>query len=107
MKFSVLVMALAGFGGSMHAAWGASHEVVQKNKGFTPGSLAIKVGDTVSFKNEDVVSHNVFSLSDTSMFDLGSYPKGQARTVTFAKPGTVEVECAIHPSMTMTIEVTK
>jgi plastocyanin len=40
-------------------------------------------------------------------FDLGSYKKGEARTVTLAKEGTIEVECAIHPEMKMKIEVTK
>ena len=59
----------------------------------------------VSFKNEDPFFHNVFSLSDAKTFDLGSYPKGQSKSVTFDKPGTVEVECSIHPEMKMLIEV--
>jgi plastocyanin len=39
------------------------------------------------------------------MFDLGSYPAGQSRSVTFEKAGKVQVECAIHPMMRMVIEV--
>ncbi|WP_054114080.1 plastocyanin/azurin family copper-binding protein [Marinagarivorans algicola] len=80
-------------------------EVGQKNKAFTQKALMIKVGDTVSFKNEDAFFHNVFSLSDAKLFDLGSYPQGVARDVTFDAPGEVEVECAVHPDMTMTITV--
>jgi plastocyanin len=82
-------------------------EVLQKDKKFSQKTLTVKVGDSVSFKNEDSFSHNVFSLSDTKTFDLGSYPQGQAKKVTFDKPGTVEVECAIHPDMKLTIEVQK
>jgi plastocyanin len=82
-------------------------EVAQKNKEFSPNALKIKVGDTVSFKNDDPFSHNVFSLSDTKTFDLGSYPQGQTRKITFDKPGAVEVECAIHPDMKINIEVRK
>lgn len=107
MKLSVLMIALAGFAGPLYSACAANFEVLQQDKQFSQKALTIKVGDSVSFKNEDPFSHNVFSLSDTKTFDLGSYPKGQAKTVTFDKPGTVEVECAIHPGMKMTIKVEK
>ena len=87
-----------------------NYVVEQKNKTFIykgakAGTLKIKVGSIVEFKNDDPYFHNVFSLSDTKLFDLGSYPQGQSRSVTFEKRGTVEVECAIHPLMKMTIEV--
>jgi plastocyanin len=81
--------------------------VSQKNKNFSQKSLTVKVGDTISFKNEDPFVHNIFSLSDTKTFDLGSYPKGGSKKVVFDKPGTVEIECAIHPDMKMIVQVTK
>lgn len=99
-----LTVLLAGASLAAHAK---DFEVAQKNKNFDQKKLAIKVGDAVHFKNEDNVSHNVFSLSDTKTFDLGSYPQGQSKKVVFDKPGTVEVECAIHPDMLMTVEVEK
>ena len=79
--------------------------VGQKDKAFSADKLTIKVGDTVNFKNEDSFFHNVFSLSDAATFDLGSYPQGESKGFKFEQAGTVEVECAIHPSMRMTIEV--
>ena len=88
-------------------AFAGEHVVTQKDKHFNVRQLKVKVGDTVKFRNDDPFFHNIFSLSKTRSFDLGSYPKGEARSVTFDKPGTVEVECAIHPSMKMTVEVTK
>lgn len=81
--------------------------VLQKNKAFSESTMTIKVGDMIHFKNEDPFFHNVFSLSDTQFFDLGSYPQGESKPVTFETPGTVEVECAIHPDMFMTIEVSE
>jgi plastocyanin len=75
------------------------------HKGTKAETLKVKVGAVVEFKNLDPYFHNVFSLSDAKLFDLGSYPQGQSRSVTFDKPGKVEVECAIHPLMKMTIEV--
>jgi len=81
--------------------------VGQKDKSFSVKTLKIKVGDTVAFRNDDSFFHNIYSLSDVQTFDLGSFPQGQSRKVTFTKPGKVEVECAIHPSMRLLIEVTK
>ncbi len=86
-------------------AGAAEFEVAQKNKAFSVKELTIKAGDTVKFTNQDNFFHNVFSLSDLKTFDLGSYPKGEFKSVTFDKAGKVEVECAIHPSMLMTINV--
>ena len=83
------------------------HVVGQKNKAFSVRTLKVKVGDSVSFRNDDPFFHNIFSLSDVQIFDLGSYPQGQAKKVTFLKAGKVEVECAIHPGMKLIIEVTK
>jgi plastocyanin len=88
-------------------AFAKDYTVDQKDKQFSHKSLKIKVGDAVDFRNSDTVSHNIFSLSDTKSFDLGSYPQGQSKKVTFDKPGKVEIECSIHPSMQMVVEVEK
>lgn len=101
-SFTVLISALL-----FSTANADEFEVGQENKNFTVESLKVKVGDTVKFTNRDPYSHNVYSLSETKSFDLGSYPKGKFKSVTFDKSGTVEVECAIHPTMEMTIEVEK
>jgi plastocyanin len=92
------------------AVHAADYVVEQKGKAFTyknakASTLKIKVGDVVEFKNMDPFFHNVFSLSDPKLFDLGSYPQGQSKSVTFDKPGLVEVECAIHPEMKVNVEV--
>jgi plastocyanin len=81
--------------------------VSQAKKAFTVGVLKAKVGDTITFRNDDEFAHNVFSLSDAQSFDLGSYKKGEVRTVKLTAPGVIEVECAIHPEMKMKIEVAK
>jgi len=81
------------------------YRVGQKDKQFTTDELVIKKGDTVVFGNDDPFFHNVFSLSSASTFDLGSYPKGDSKSVVFDETGEVEVECAIHPSMRLKIKV--
>lgn len=92
---------------SATSAQAAEHTVGQKGKAFTVSKLKIKAGDVVVFRNDDPFFHNIFSLSDVQSFDLGSFPQGQIRKVTFNKVGAIEVECAIHPEMKMVIEVSK
>jgi plastocyanin len=86
-------------------AMAADFTVAQKGKAFSMATLTIKAGDKVSFRNDDPFAHNVFSLSDAMQFDLGSYPQGQAKSVTFSKPGLYDIECAIHPEMKLTVTV--
>ena len=84
-----------------------THSVSQAKKAFAVSVLKAKVGDTIVFRNDDEFAHNVFSLSDIQNFDLGSYKKGEKRSVKLEKEGVIEVECAIHPEMKMKIEVKK
>ena len=85
----------------------AEFTVEQKNDAFNPKTLKIKVGNTVNFRNADAYYHNVFSLTDGQSFDLGSYSGGVTKKQTFNKPGKVDVECAIHADMKLTVEVSK
>jgi hypothetical protein len=78
----------------------------QTNRRFSPDTLVIQAGSQVSFPNLDPIFHNVFSLSKSKTFDLGYYPKGQTRLVTFSAPGIVYVDCHLHPNMAGTIVVT-
>ena len=57
------------------------------------------MGTSVDFPNRDPFFHNVFSYSSTKRFDLGRYPRGESRTVTFDRPGIVKVYCEIHQWM--------
>lgn len=91
---------------ALPALAGQEHVVSQKNKAFSVKKLTVKVGDSIRFVNDDNFAHNVFSLSAAKSFDLGSFGNGGAKSVTFDKPGKVEVECAVHPDMRLDVEVT-
>ncbi len=71
----------------------------QRNLSFSPLVLAVRVGTIVDFPNDDRVFHNVFSFRDGKRFDLGMYPVGTIRHVTFDKPGLSRIFCNIHPNM--------
>jgi plastocyanin len=107
IKFGAIFSAVALF---TSVALAEEVTVTQSNKTFVAKgaqveTLTIKAGDSIKFQNEDPFFHNIFSLSDLKTFDLGSYPKGESKTVTFEKPGVAEVECAIHPGMHLKVTV--
>jgi len=79
--------------------------IEQRDRRFVPDLVVIPAGSAVSFPNSDPIFHNVFSLSKTKSFDLGNYPKGQTRSVTFTTPGIVAAYCHLHPNMAATIVV--
>lgn len=71
----------------------------QRNLTFSPHVLAVRVGTTVDFPNNDRVLHNVFSFRDGKVFDLGLYPVGATKPVKFDRPGLSRIFCNIHPNM--------
>lgn len=110
-KNSILIALLTAvaimFSGNLYAA---EFLVDQHNKTFEKDGaaidkLTINVGDVIRFRNEDPFFHNIFSLSDLKTFDLGSFPKGESKTVTFDQAGVIEIECAIHPEMFLELTV--
>lgn len=79
--------------------------VRQTDEEFVPHVVAITRGSTVDFPNDDLVFHNVFSLSRASTFDLGRYPQGATKSVTFTRPGIVKVYCHLHSHMNALVRV--
>jgi plastocyanin len=80
-------------------------DLSQRGERFVPHLLPVVRGATVDFPNRDDVYHNVFSLSGAKPFDLGRYPKGTSRSVTFRDAGTVPVFCHIHSDMSAVVLV--
>ncbi len=77
--------------------------VTQKDKAFSATEITVKTTDSVVFRNDDSVAHNVFSKD--AAFNLKIQPPGDKKAVSFDKPGTYQVRCAIHPKMVLTVTV--
>lgn len=80
-------------------------EIRQRNETFIPRVVAVPVGSTVDFPNDDPFYHNVFSLSRVRTFNLGRYAPGHSRSERFTRPGIVKVFCDIHSHMSATVIV--
>lgn len=80
-------------------------QMVTRSKVLVPHVLAVPVGSTVRFPNEDPITHNLFSVSPSNPFDLGLYRRGEGKQELFDKPGVVNVYCNVHPNMSAVLVV--
>jgi predicted lipoprotein with Yx(FWY)xxD motif len=92
-----------------HAARPAAHahatmQVTIQNFAFSPQTVTVAPGTTVTWTNKDNVDHTV--TSDTGAWpDSGSLATNHTFSHTFAKAGTYAYHCALHPSMTARVIV--
>jgi len=86
-------------------ATAAKNEISIQGNAFSPGNLSIKVGDTVTWINNDSYAHTV--KASKSEFDSGNMASGAKFSFTFSKEGTYDYICGIHTFMTGKIVVTK
>lgn len=70
---------------------------------FVPATISAKVGDVIGFTNEGAKSHS--ATLDEGDCGTEILPTGGAGGLTFSKAGTYAFHCAVHASMTGTIEV--
>lgn len=71
----------------------------QRNLKFSPTVVAIMVGETVDFPNNDKSWHNVYSKGGANDFDLGLYASGKSRSKKFDNAGVSRILCNAHPNM--------
>lgn len=81
----------------------AINEVVIKNFMFSPMSLTVKAGTTVTWKNMDGEPHTV--VNDAGIFHSAALDQNDTYQFKFDKPGVYNVNCGIHPYMKATITV--
>ena len=81
------------------------HEIVQKDKAFSQEEVKLHAGDKLVFRNQDSVTHNLFSRSAGFAFEVKVQLPGQDTSVNFDHPGEADVRCAIHPGMKLHVVV--
>ena len=83
----------------------SSDAVSIQNFAYNPTDLTVAVGTTVTWTNNDSVSHTV--IGDNGGPDSGTIAPGGTYHYTFTTAGTYSYHCAIHPSMTGSVTVTQ
>ena len=101
---------LAGLREHIHAAplpQQMAHEMTSEvkidNFSFSPATLQIKAGTTVTWTNADDIPHTV--VSGDKIFKSKALDTDEKFSFTFDKPGTYPYFCSLHPKMTAKVVV--
>ncbi|MGF6778491.1 plastocyanin [Paraburkholderia sp. GAS334] len=97
-----MLMAALSFGFTVAHAQD-SNAVVIKNFMFSPMSITVKAGSTVTWKNLDGEPHTV--VNDAGLFRSAALDQNDSFQFKFDKAGVYKVFCGIHPNMRETITV--
>ena len=84
------------------AARAAETKVTIDNFTFTPASVTVKVGDTVTWTNRDDIPHVVVSAGK---FRSKALDTDNSFSFTFTAAGDYPYFCSLHPHMTGMIKV--
>jgi amicyanin len=102
--FAVLAAATAGLLTSPTAldqmpVAAAHYNVRIVNFAYSPASISVNTGDTITWTNEDTAPHTVTTSSGPQSLNSPNLSKGQSWSFTFTKAGTYSYYCAVHPDM--------
>ena len=84
----------------------APNTVGMKNLRFAPDRLTVAVGETVTWRNDESLDHNVVARTGAS-FRSRAFGRGGTYTFTPEAPGTIDYVCTLHPGMDGRIVVTR
>lgn len=112
----IAVVAVAVIGGAFYYTRGntspapsdtsmmmADTAVSIKGNAFTPPTVRVKVGEFVTWTNNDSVAHT--ATADDDSWDTGMIEPGETGTIRFEEAGTYTYHCTPHPQMMGTIIV--
>ena len=93
---ALATVALAG------PALAADQDVSISGFTFSPRTVTVNVGDSVTWTNSDAQAHTATSGNAWNTGDIGN---GDSASITMRTAGTFDYICAIHPTMTGTVIV--
>ncbi len=102
MNRALFVAALA-FAAPLPALAADSATVVMKNFDFSPMTLTVTAGTTVTWRNLDGEPHTVVSADGA--FRSAALDSNESFAFTFTKPGVYKYVCSIHPKMMASVIV--
>jgi plastocyanin len=90
---------------SSSSSGGGGISIKMQNIQFSPNAQTVKVGEKVTWTNEDSVDHNVTAKSGGT-FKSSNFGQGATFSFTPTKAGTIKYTCTLHPGMDGTLTVT-
>ena len=103
LAVALALVALAASGASGSTAEAPTRAVAIPGKAYEPPHLTVLVGTTVTWKNDDSITHTV--TADGDAFSSGYVPPGGSFSFTFASQGHYAFHCTIHRFMKGEVDV--
>jgi plastocyanin len=108
-SWATLPLALSAFLGSAVAlaspTAAATHTVEIRQYAYSPASLTVDAGDTVTWTNQDSVAHDVTVTQGPASFHSPMLGQGQSWSHTFTVAGRYSYICSVHPDMEASVTV--
>lgn len=101
--FFLLTFGIFTFG-LAQKAWAATYAVSITSSGFSPSSLQVSVGDSLTFINSTTSTQSA-KTTVASGFNTGDIGPGQSKIVTVSSAGTYTYTSLYSPSFTGTVTV--
>ena len=86
-----------------YAGAAAGPTVTVANMAFSPASVTVAQGGSVTWEFKDTVAHT--STSNQKLWNTGQHTSGDSASVRFPSAGTFGYHCAVHPMMTGKVKV--
>jgi plastocyanin len=83
----------------------ATQQVMMQNYAYSPATLTVRAGDTVTWTQHDDAPHDVVTTSAPVAFRSPRLSAGQSWSYTFRQPGTYSYYCSVHPDMRASVTV--
>lgn len=94
---ALLLLSLAGLVSA------ADHAVAISGFSYSPETITVAVGDTVTWTNSDAQAHT--ATANDGSFDTDAINNGASQSVTFSTAGTFAYHCEFHADMAGTVVV--
>jgi plastocyanin len=86
-------------------AHASTHQVMIHNYAYSPASLTIAQGDTVTWTNMDTAQHDVKVTNGPVAFSSPLLAQGKSWSYTFSTAGSYSYICSVHPDMKGSVSV--
>lgn len=111
IRIAIVALMALWLTGTLGATGAMAAEIVisQKGKKFVPGNIQAKVGDTLTFVNEEKRKrHNVYSKTPGFEYlKIKKQKPGGRDSVAIKNAGTAVILCALHPKMKLTVVISE
>jgi plastocyanin len=92
---------------SSNSTQSSTNSVTIENFAFSPASITVKKGTTVTWTNKDGTAHTVVETDGKTGPKSGTLGNGQTYSFTYNTVGTFDYNCSIHPNMLGSVTVTE